>query len=171
MPTHMARELTRLFFQFIHDPLLTWRLTNPASPPGPHFNSEREQAIVGPQGVRARRPSILDAPVAPTEFLTAQGNGVDGMMGVPPAARNRARTNSSAAHPSSMVNGNGPHEMAEVQNARAVEVLDRVAQKLTGRDFKPEEELIVTDQVNKLIIEATKLENLCQHYIGWCSFW
>ena len=39
------------------------------------------------------------------------------------------------------------------------------------RDFKPEEELNVTDQVNKLIIEATKLENLCQHYIGWCSFW
>ncbi|GAB1316207.1 phosphatidylinositol kinase-related protein kinase tor1 [Madurella fahalii] len=156
---------------FIHDPLLTWRLTNPASPPGPHFNSEREQAIVGPQGARTRRPSILDAPVAPTEFLAAQGNGVDGMMGAPPAARNRARTNSSAAHPSSMVNGNGPHEMAEVQNARAVEVLDRVAQKLTGRDFKPEEELVVTDQVNKLIIEATKLENLCQHYIGWCSFW
>jgi FKBP12-rapamycin complex-associated protein len=78
----------------------------------------------------------------------------------------------------SMVNGNaggnganGAPEMAEVQNARAVEVLDRVSQKLTGRDFKPEEELTVTDQVNKLIIEATKLENLSQHYIGWCSFW
>lgn len=50
-------------------------------------------------------------------------------------------------------------------------MLDRVAQKLTGRDFKPGEELVVTEQVNKLIIEATKLENLCQHYIGWCSFW
>jgi len=61
--------------------------------------------------------------------------------------------------------------MAEVQNERAVEVLDRVSQKLTGRDFKPNVELNVTDQVNKLIIEATKLENLCQHYIGWCSFW
>jgi FKBP12-rapamycin complex-associated protein len=86
--------------------------------------------------------------------------------------RSRARTNSSAVHPGSLVNGNGANENnTEVQNARAVEVLDRVAQKLTGRDFKPEEELNVTDQVNKLIIEATKLENLCQHYIGWCSFW
>lgn len=93
------------------------------------------------------------------------------MMGALPGARGRARTNSSAAPPSSMANGNGAQEIAEVQNARAVEVLDRVAQKLTGRDFKPDEELIVTDQVNKLIIEATKLENLCQHYIGWCSFW
>jgi len=71
-----------------------------------------------------------------------------------------------------LANGNGMVENnAEVQNARAIEVLDRVQQKLTGRDFKPEEELNVMDQVNKLIIEATKLENLCQHYIGWCSFW
>jgi FKBP12-rapamycin complex-associated protein len=93
------------------------------------------------------------------------------MMAAPPGARGRARTNSSAAVPSSMANGNGANEMAEVQNARAVEVLDRVAQKLTGRDFKPDDELTVNEQVNKLIIEATKLENLCQHYIGWCSFW
>lgn len=87
------------------------------------------------------------------------------------AHRNRARTNSSAAPPGSIAHSNGPHEVPEVQNARAVEVLDRVAQKLTGRDFRPDDELSVTDQVNKLIIEATKLENLCQHYIGWCSFW
>lgn len=96
------------------------------------------------------------------------------MMGAPPGARGRARTNSSVAPPASMANGNGNgngNEIAEVQNARAVEVLDRVAQKLTGRDFKPDEELTVNEQVNKLIIEATKLENLCQHYIGWCSFW
>ena len=99
--------------------------------------------------------------------------GVETMTGAPPGARGRARTNSSAAPSSSIPNGppNGATEMAEVQNARAIEVLDRVQQKLTGRDFKPEEELLVTDQVNKLIVEATKLENLCQHYIGWCSFW
>lgn len=60
---------------------------------------------------------------------------------------------------------------AEAHNARAVEVLDRVNQKLNGRDFKPEEELDSTTQVNKLIIQATRLENLCQHYIGWCPFW
>ncbi|KAL0469619.1 phosphatidylinositol 3-kinase [Neurospora intermedia] len=163
---------------FIHDPLLNWRLTNPTSPPGPNFNAEREVAMPGGPGPRARRPSILDAPVAPTEFLAAQaapgadGHGM-GMSANP--GRSRARTNSSAIYPtgSSMVNGHGNNqqEQQEVQNARALEVLDRVQQKLTGRDFKPHEELNVTDQVNKLIIEATKLENLCQHYIGWCSFW
>jgi serine/threonine-protein kinase mTOR len=72
----------------------------------------------------------------------------------------------------SIVNGNnGIQDPADMQNARAIEVLDRVAQKLNGRDFKLKEELDVISQVNKLIIEATKLENLCQHYIGWCSFW
>jgi len=132
---------------------------------------------VGPQAGRARRPSILDAPVAPTEFLAAQAPEPNGMTGAPPGTRGRARTNSSAVQPgTSMVNGHGAvggghQDIAEVQNARAVEVLDRVQQKLTGRDFKVDDELSVTDQVNKLIIEATKLENLCQHYIGWCSFW
>lgn len=86
----------------------------------------------------------------------------------PPMARNRARTNSSAIPEAAQVNG---ADERESQNARAIEVLDRVSQKLTGRDFKPNEELDVINQVNKLIIEATKLENLCQHYIGWCSFW
>jgi FKBP12-rapamycin complex-associated protein len=67
--------------------------------------------------------------------------------------------------------GQGQQDPADMQNARALEVLSRVGQKLTGHDFKPEEELNVLDQVNKLIVEATRLENLCQHYIGWCSFW
>lgn len=62
-------------------------------------------------------------------------------------------------------------EAKEVQNARALQVLSRVKEKLTGRDFKPGEELNVFQQVDRLIKEATNLENLCQHYIGWCSFW
>lgn len=95
------------------------------------------------------------------------------LAGGPPGARSRARTNSSAGIPpaSMEVNGGINHDPTEIQNARALEVLDRVAQKLTGRDFKQGEELPVLEQVDKLIVEATKLENLCQHYIGWCSFW
>ncbi|KAF2280167.1 phosphatidylinositol 3-kinase tor2 [Westerdykella ornata] len=62
-------------------------------------------------------------------------------------------------------------EAKEVQNARALQVLSRVKDKLTGRDFKGAKELKHTEQVERLIKEATNLENLCQHYIGWCSFW
>ncbi|KAI1348531.1 TOR kinase [Xylaria sp. FL0043] len=151
---------------FIHDPLLTWRLTNAASANGPNFHSEREAALeAGTQ--RTRRPSILEAEHPPSELLAAQ-LAADTMHQVaPPVVRGRARTNSSLFNSSAHLDG----EMAEIQNARAIEVLDRVNQKLTGRDFKPNEELEVVQQVNKLVIEATKLENLCQHYIGWCSFW
>ncbi|TWU76094.1 phosphatidylinositol kinase- protein kinase tor1 [Metarhizium rileyi] len=147
---------------FIHDPLLTWRLTSTASPAGPNFQSEREVALAGPTAGRARRHSILDADVAPSELLA------NGEPSAPPTSRARARTNSSAAPDGNAING---VQETESQNARAVEVLDRVQQKLTGRDFKNNEELDVINQVNKLIVEATKLENLCQHYIGWCSFW
>lgn len=62
-------------------------------------------------------------------------------------------------------------EAKEVLNTRALQVLARVKEKLTGRDFKKDEELRTELQVDKLIKEATNLENLCQHYIGWCSFW
>lgn len=66
---------------------------------------------------------------------------------------------------------NNDAEAKEVQNARALQVLSRVKDKLTGRDFKGPQELKHTEQVERLIKEATNLENLCQHYIGWCSFW
>lgn len=107
--------------------------------------------------------------MAPSELLAGT---VDPNL---PSGRARARTNSTTASGMTdgthMVNGMPVVQEGESQNARAVEVLDRVQQKLTGRDFKPNEELDIINQVNKLIVEATKLENLCQHYIGWCSFW
>lgn len=36
-----------------------------------------------------------------------------------------------------------------------------------GRDFNPEEPLSVSAQVDKLILQATSLENLCQCFSGW----
>jgi serine/threonine-protein kinase mTOR len=89
--------------------------------------------------------------------------------GRPETIRQRKHRVSSAAQRGK----GGPEDLEarEVQNQRAVEVLARVKEKLTGRDFKEEEALRVEVQVDKLIREATNLENLCQHYIGWCSFW
>jgi FKBP12-rapamycin complex-associated protein len=98
----------------------------------------------------------------------------------------------------------GGPDAKEVQNARALQVLARVKEKLTGRDFGPNASsnsfnnglsaagltgdlrgisgngsgnaelmggLQVSDQVDRLLRQATDVENLCQHYIGWCSFW
>jgi len=59
----------------------------------------------------------------------------------------------------------------EVRNERALFVYNRVQNKLTGRDFNPAQVLTVTQQVEKLIEQATALENLCQCFSGWCAFW
>lgn len=37
----------------------------------------------------------------------------------------------------------------------------------TGRDFNPDIVLPITAQVDKLILQATSLENLCQCFSGW----
>lgn len=55
----------------------------------------------------------------------------------------------------------------ELLNSRAVAVVTRVSNKLTGRDFNPRVTLDVPTQVEKLIQQATSLENLCQCYVGW----
>jgi serine/threonine-protein kinase mTOR len=89
------------------------------------------------------------------------------MLDRPGSVRPRFRGMSSARPPTKEMET----EIKEVLNARAIEVLARVKEKLTGKDFKKTEELQVEAQVDRLIREATNLENLCQHYIGWCSFW
>ena len=171
---------------FVHDPLLTWRLNTRSSPPEPSFRSERRESIMGvgapDAGVNAERighPAMTGSlsgrlplrhrssttGTRPTAIGSA-ATAVNGTSGVAPGAGGAT------------FEGRG----TEQQNQRALQALSRVKEKLTGRDFnrpgttingQPKEvlELDVNDQVERLIREATSLENLCQHYIGWCSFW
>ena len=67
--------------------------------------------------------------------------------------------------------GNEDEAKPEALNQRAVDIINRISNKLTGRDFKPTVTLDVNTQVDKLIREARAVENLCQCYIGWCAFW
>jgi len=50
---------------------------------------------------------------------------------------------------------------------KALAIVTRVREKLTGKDFIHEQELTVPRQVHLLIQQATANENLCQCYIGW----
>ena len=75
----------------------------------------------------------------------------------------------------------------EALNKKALDIVQRVRDKLTGRDFSKEvyslvkegnlmvlcfqESLEVGEQVELLISQARSHENLCQCYIGWCPFW
>ncbi|XP_073962067.1 serine/threonine-protein kinase Tor [Choristoneura fumiferana] len=70
----------------------------------------------------------------------------------------------------------GPYENIEPAetnlNMRALGIVNRVRDKLTGRDFPHIDEIVtVQKQVELLIQQATSNENLCQCYVGWCPFW
>eukprot|EP01116_Phalansterium_solitarium_P018594 TRINITY_DN4988_c0_g1_i2.p1 TRINITY_DN4988_c0_g1~~TRINITY_DN4988_c0_g1_i2.p1 ORF type:complete len:2361 (-),score=824.80 TRINITY_DN4988_c0_g1_i2:390-7472(-) len=60
--------------------------------------------------------------------------------------------------------------MPEMLNRRALQVINRVSKKLTGRDFG-NETLGIAEQVQRVIDQATSHENLCECYVGWCPFW
>ncbi|ODQ63316.1 FAT-domain-containing protein [Nadsonia fulvescens var. elongata DSM 6958] len=62
-------------------------------------------------------------------------------------------------------------EKARIRRNRAEYVLSRISKKLAGNDFERSYDLDVPTQVERLITQATSIDNLCQHYIGWCSFW
>jgi FKBP12-rapamycin complex-associated protein len=59
----------------------------------------------------------------------------------------------------------------ESVNEKALKVIRRVQDKLSGTDFcdmdDTDEPLDVPDQVQRLIVQATSTENLCQLFIGW----
>jgi phosphatidylinositol kinase/protein kinase (PI-3 family) len=63
------------------------------------------------------------------------------------------------------------HAHEEALNEKALKVIRRVQDKLTGTDFPDRAEngepLDVVDQVQRLIVQATSVENLCQLFIGW----
>lgn len=61
----------------------------------------------------------------------------------------------------------GENSQPEALNKKALTIVTRVREKLTGRDFAHEESLTVDRQVHLLILQATANENLCQCYIGW----
>ena len=67
-----------------------------------------------------------------------------------------------------------PEELSE----RAVSVIQRVNDKLTGLDFyspdiraNAQTALDVPEQVERLTQQAMAIENLCLIYVGWCAFW
>ncbi|KAG0369694.1 Serine/threonine-protein kinase smg1 [Gamsiella multidivaricata] len=56
-----------------------------------------------------------------------------------------------------------PHQ----RNAYAVHILRRVRHKLEGRDFEAVKKCKVTEQVDRVIQEATSVDNLANMYEGW----
>ncbi|BFZ53909.1 phosphatidylinositol kinase-related protein kinase tor1 [Savitreella phatthalungensis] len=179
---------------FVYDPLINWRLMTTAASPGEPINAAAQQRRTSLTEIEAdaadggQQADVAADAAATADSTTEPPNTTD--EDLPASASAAARQNGNGGAP---ITTTTTEEVAlaaarrgradeseqlreaqhnpEVLNQRAVNVLNRVSNKLTGRDFRPDQELDVKMQVERLIQQATSLENLCQCYIGWCSFW
>ncbi|XP_047315173.1 serine/threonine-protein kinase TOR isoform X1 [Impatiens glandulifera] len=160
-------SLMAMMEAFVHDPLINWRLFN--------FNGVPQVSTLAGNHV----PPVVNG----DELATPNKEMLQPQRGV------RERELLQA------VNQLG--DVSEVLNERAIAVMARMKNKLTGRDFSSfssvsnsptqhgvdhdmlisgdtrevEHGLSVKLQVQKLILQARSPENLCQNYVGWCPFW
>ncbi|UYV65260.1 mtor [Cordylochernes scorpioides] len=137
---------------FVYDPLLNWRLVDAAGQQKGKLSKPRADSSTASssqeQGDIVESESSKREPTAPG--TVAQG-------AVPFVGLNLdvgADESGCATQP-------------EALNKKAIAIISRVRDKLTGRDFCPDKTLEVREQVELLIKQATSHENLCQCYIGW----
>lgn len=127
---------------FVYDPLLNWRLMDNAAIKANRSKAQNEVGSMS--GGSSQEQDILESLSIP---LSKKGV------------------------PSSLSESRGDSSQPEAVNKKALAIITRVREKLTGRDFSNDETLTVQRQVDLLIQQSTSNENLCQSYIGWCPFW
>ncbi|KAK7061171.1 hypothetical protein SK128_021387 [Halocaridina rubra] len=137
-------SLMAMLEAFVYDPLLNWRLMEHTQPKSKRSVVGESVSGGGGSGETPQTPVMEAASEASTAPLGSHAKKID------------AREDSGTS---------------EALNKRAVAIINRVRDKLTGRDFCHDEPLDVHKQVELLIAQATSHENLCQCYIGWCPFW
>ena len=75
----------------------------------------------------------------------------------------------------SILDGSEGNAAEEALNEKALKIIRRIQEKLNGTDFEDRAESgeasDVVDQVQRLTVQATSVENLSQLFIGWCAFW
>ncbi|XP_048250308.1 serine/threonine-protein kinase mTOR-like isoform X1 [Haliotis rufescens] len=142
---HVLRDhkdsLMAVLEAFVYDPLLNWRLVDATTKTKTKTN--RSDSYSGSQ---------------------EQGDLLESVE--------LNQSSSKKIGPESVSGGSGDDNVpSEVLNKKAISIVNRVRDKLTGRDFSTEDAIDVRKQVELLIHQATSHENLCQCYIGWCPFW
>ncbi|KAJ3394189.1 phosphatidylinositol kinase- protein kinase tor1 [Entophlyctis sp. JEL0112] len=144
---HVLREnkesLMAVLEAFVHDPLINWRLLSNVASPAKGDGKMLKKFDNGENDVLSNEDMKL-------------------------LATSKKHNRSSEAE---LLSDDETANRPEVLNAKAVNAINRVTNKLTGKDFKTQVALDVPSQVHRLILQATSMENLCQCYIGWCAFW
>ncbi|KAF8064841.1 phosphatidylinositol 3-kinase [Lyophyllum atratum] len=132
----------------VYDPLISWRLMRTEV-------DVREIDLPKPSGSKDTHQHADETDV-----------------GIEAPARPQAPTRKAKANENEIFNEAEEQPRAqEVRNESALSVCNRVQHKLTGRDFTPDVALSIDVQVDRLIQQATAIENLCTAFNGWCAYW
>ena len=149
---------------FVYDPLLNWRLIetgskNKKAKAANTVSGSAMENVAGAAGESVAQmelnPLTSGEHVAPRDSKTLVAD----------------QEGSATLQAASATSNGSTQQQPEALNKKALDIVQRVRDKLTGRDFDPNECFAVSKQVDLLIRQATNNENLCQCYIGWCPFW
>lgn len=165
---------------FIYDPLLDWRLVDgkaklrtKAKQQVTTSNSSRPDSAIA-----SHDASNLMASQAQLDQQQAFGSQKNNHTNYNATSNNHSPSMVHAQNNNYLGGGAGTSGAAgddaqppETMNSKALVVVNRVRDKLTGKDFDPNGPLDVMSQIDLLVKQATSNENLCQCYIGWCPFW
>jgi len=127
---------------FVYDPLIGWKLLG--------TNAPKEDTDKGMSADTVQTGA--EAQLAMEEVMPSAVNKTD-------------KLNKSLSDEAHEVGG-------EVLNSKAMDIIGRIQNKLTGRDYPKESPQVnVEQQVDLLIKQANSLENLAQAYLGWSPYW
>jgi serine/threonine-protein kinase mTOR len=154
-------SLMAVLSAFVYDPLINWRLLTAASPK----ENAKTKAVVASSNASSSLEEEDESYDGSYGMAMASSSDYTDSLNTPLSHRHSYRKSLS-------LQSRGGEEvgMREDLNKKAIEVITRVHNKLTGRDFG-DEVLDVGHQVQRLFNASTSYENLCQCYIGWCPFW
>ena len=148
---------------FVHDPLLQWRILA-----GNVYKKGQGTSDIADKNLAMRRNIITE--YCDTLPESQEANAPENAM---PTRKDRtaderelksASVHCDEADPVDDSSGDTTH--------KGVQLLSRINDKLNGTDFEKEAGgLDINKQVDRLINQATRVENLCSCYIGWCPFW
>merc|ERR1719228_629057 len=135
---------------FVYDPLLNWRLieTGSKNKKAKAANTVSGSAMENVAGAAGESVAQMELnPLTSGEHVAPRDNKTSDQEGSATLAAS-GNTNGST------------QQQPEALNKKALDIVQRVRDKLTGRDFDPNECFAVSKQVDLLIRQATNNENL-----------
>jgi hypothetical protein len=148
---------------FVCDPLIRQRLLDGA---------ELTQAVENNPDAAAPSSRIAERYMETQSLaaISARDNGLPDVsaLEVSPSQRSRSLRANAIAREGGVIS----KHFAELADRRAEGAISRVLDKLTGKDFDDTDKVLTPEeQVDRLIEQATNVENLCVLFNGYVSCW